>query len=163
MSVNFEMSFWCFQIGCGSSLFYGFSKSADAHITRSLKISRCKRWCPKDLRVHAPAAPVLTHSLRKKQSTQIMTGLIFGQNFDCVSGEISAAFPFLCLQRRRMGLNFSFEGFFTLLNTLALAARVVVVLEQCPFIADFFALAAFQVHQKKIFSSDLSLVKNIHV
>ena len=92
-----------------------------------------------------------------------MTGLIFGQNFDCVSGEISAAFPFLCLQRRRMGLNFSFEGFFTLLNTLALAARVVVVLEQCPFIADFFALAAFQVHQKKIFSSDLSLVKNIHV
>ena len=50
-----------------------------------------------------------------------MTGLIFGQNFDCVSGEISAAFPFLCLQRRRMGLNFSFEGFFTLLNTLALA------------------------------------------
>ena len=98
-----------------------------------------------------------------KDSEKNMTGLIFGQNFDCVSGEISAAFPFLCLQRRRMGLNFSFEGFFTLLNTLALAARVVVVLEQCPFIADFFALAAFQVHQKKIFSSDLSLVKNIHV
>ena len=105
----------------------------------------------------------IKESVSKELSVKIMTWLIFGQNFDCVSGEISAAFPFLCLQRRRMGLNFSFEGFFTLLNTLALAARVVVVLEQCPFIADFFALAAFQVHQKKILPSDLSLVKNIHV
>ena len=31
-----------------------------AHSTRSLKNSGCKRWCPKDLRVRAPA---LTHSL----------------------------------------------------------------------------------------------------
>ena len=31
--------------------------------TRSLKISRCKGWCPKDLWVRAPAAPALTHSL----------------------------------------------------------------------------------------------------
>ena len=38
-------------------------KTAGAHSTTSLKISGCKRWCPKDLRVHAPAAPVLTHSL----------------------------------------------------------------------------------------------------
>ena len=41
------------------------SKSAGAHSTRSLKISGCKRWYPKDLRVRAPAAPALTHSLRK--------------------------------------------------------------------------------------------------
>ena len=27
------------------------------------KFCGCKRWCPKDLRVRAPAAPVLTHSL----------------------------------------------------------------------------------------------------
>ena len=33
------------------------------HSTRSLKISGCNRWCPKDLRVRAPAAPMLTHSL----------------------------------------------------------------------------------------------------
>ena len=39
------------------------SQSAGAHSTKSLKINGCKRWCPKDLRVHAPAAPVLTHSL----------------------------------------------------------------------------------------------------
>ena len=37
--------------------------SAGAHSTKSLKISGCKRWCPIDLRVRAPAAPVLTHSL----------------------------------------------------------------------------------------------------
>ena len=41
-------------------------KSAGAHSTRSLKIiSGCKRWCPKDLRVRAPAAPVIMHSLDK--------------------------------------------------------------------------------------------------
>ena len=28
------------------------------------KISGCKSWCPKDLRVRAPTAPVLTNSLR---------------------------------------------------------------------------------------------------
>jgi hypothetical protein len=39
------------------------SKSAGAHGTRSLKISGCKRLCPKDLQVRAPAAPVPTHSL----------------------------------------------------------------------------------------------------
>ena len=32
-------------------------------LNRSLKISGCKMWCPKDLRVRAPAAPMLTHSL----------------------------------------------------------------------------------------------------
>ena len=52
---------------CGCSLFHKrelwASKSAGAHSTKSLKISGCKRWCPKDLRVRAPAAPVLTHSL----------------------------------------------------------------------------------------------------
>ena len=52
---------------CGCSLFYKrelwASKSAGAHSTKSLKISGCKRWCPKDLRVRAPAAPALTHSL----------------------------------------------------------------------------------------------------
>ena len=53
---------------CGCSPFYKrglwASKSAGAHSTKSLKISGCKRWCPKDLRVRASAAPVLTHSLR---------------------------------------------------------------------------------------------------
>ena len=52
---------------CGCSLFYKkelwASKSAGAHSTKSLKISGCKRWCLKDLRVCAPAAPMLTHSL----------------------------------------------------------------------------------------------------
>ena len=52
---------------CGCSLFYKrelwASKSAGAHSTKSLKISGCKRWYPKDLRVPAPAAPALTHSL----------------------------------------------------------------------------------------------------
>ena len=49
---------------CRCSLFYKrASKSAGAHSTRSLKIRRCKRWCPKDLRIRPPAAPVLTHSL----------------------------------------------------------------------------------------------------
>ena len=52
---------------CGCSMFYKkefwASKSAGAHSTKSLKISGCKRWCPKDLRVRATAAPVLTHSL----------------------------------------------------------------------------------------------------
>ena len=38
-------------------------KTVGAHSTRSLKISGCKRRCPKDLRVHAPTAPVLTLSL----------------------------------------------------------------------------------------------------
>ena len=49
--------------GWGCSLFSGFTQSAGAHSTRSLKISGCKRRCPKDLRVRAPTAPVLTHSL----------------------------------------------------------------------------------------------------
>ena len=37
------------------------SKSAGAHSTRNLKISGCRRWCPKHLRVPAPR---LTHSLK---------------------------------------------------------------------------------------------------
>jgi hypothetical protein len=49
---------------CGCSLLYKrdlwASKSAGAHSTKSLKISGCKRWCPKNLRVHAP---VLMYSL----------------------------------------------------------------------------------------------------
>ena len=52
---------------CGCSLFYKrelwASKSAGAHSTKSRKISGCKRWCPRDLQVCAPAAPVLTHAL----------------------------------------------------------------------------------------------------
>ena len=52
---------------CGCSLFYKrelwASKSVGAHSTKSLKISGCKRWYPKDLQVRAPAAPLLTHSL----------------------------------------------------------------------------------------------------
>ena len=40
-------------------------KTAGAHSTRNHKISGCKRWCPKDLRVRTPATPVLTHSLHK--------------------------------------------------------------------------------------------------
>ena len=40
--------------------------------SRGLKISGWKRWCPKDL-VRAPAAPVLTHSLRhEKPPTEIV-------------------------------------------------------------------------------------------
>ena len=39
-------------------------KSADAHSTKSLKIVRCKRWCPKDLRVRAPSATVPMHFLQ---------------------------------------------------------------------------------------------------
>ena len=57
---------------CGCSLFYKrelwASKSEGAHSTKSLKISGCKRWCPKDLRVHAP---VLTHSLHYYLPTRI--------------------------------------------------------------------------------------------
>ena len=56
---------------CGCSLFYKrelwASKSAGAHSTKSFKISGWKRWYPKDLRVRAPAAPVLTHSLLLSQ------------------------------------------------------------------------------------------------
>ena len=52
---------------CGCSLLYKrelwASKGARAHSTKSLKISGCKRWCPKDLWVPAPTTPVLTHSL----------------------------------------------------------------------------------------------------
>ena len=48
---------------CGCSLFYKRELWAGAHSTKSLKICGCKKWCPKDLRVHAPAAPALTHSL----------------------------------------------------------------------------------------------------
>ena len=42
---------------CRCSLFYKrelwASKSAGAHSTKSLKISGCKRWCPKDMMVHS--------------------------------------------------------------------------------------------------------------
>ena len=52
---------------CGCSLFYRrefwTSKSAGFNSSKSVKICGCKRCCPKDLRVCAPTAPVLTHSL----------------------------------------------------------------------------------------------------
>ena len=57
------MRYECGSPGKGASWRAQVSKSAGAHSTRSLKISGCKRWCPKDLRVRAPAAPLLTHSL----------------------------------------------------------------------------------------------------
>ena len=54
---------------CGCSLFYRrelyASKSASFNWTKSLEICGCKRWCPKDLRFCAPAAPALTHSLKQ--------------------------------------------------------------------------------------------------
>ena len=34
-----------------------------------LKICGCKRWCPKDLRVFVPAAPVLMHERGRSQTT----------------------------------------------------------------------------------------------
>ena len=51
------------------------SKSVGAHSTRSLKISGCKRWCPKDLRVRAPAAPVLMHSLPLQMFSKVLMHL----------------------------------------------------------------------------------------
>ena len=61
--INWPLGIWI----CGGSPFYKrdlwASKSVGAHSTKSLKISGCNRWCPKDLRVCAPAALVLTHSL----------------------------------------------------------------------------------------------------
>ena len=60
---------------CGCSLLYKrelwASKSAGAHSDKSLKISRCKRWCPEKLRVRAPAAPGLTHSLWMNGSPKV--------------------------------------------------------------------------------------------
>ena len=54
---------------CGCILFYSrdlwASKSAGFNSTKSPRICGCKRGCPKDLRVCAPAACVLTHSLRE--------------------------------------------------------------------------------------------------
>ena len=53
---------------CGRSLFYRrellASKSMGATSSTSLKICGCKRQCPKDLWVCAPAAPMLTNSLK---------------------------------------------------------------------------------------------------
>ena len=64
---NFEVALNSGIWICGCSLFHKrelwASKSAGAHSIKSLKISGCKRWCHKDLRVRAPAAPVLTQSL----------------------------------------------------------------------------------------------------
>ena len=61
LSTGHALGIWI----CVCSLFYKrelwTSKSAGANSAKSLKICRCKRWCPKGLR--APAAPVLTHSL----------------------------------------------------------------------------------------------------
>ena len=63
MSGN-ALGFWI--CGCRCILESSGSQNSgctNAHSTRSLKIGGCKRWCPKDQRVRAPAAPVLTHSL----------------------------------------------------------------------------------------------------
>ena len=48
---------------CGCRRELWASKSAGFNSTKILKICRCKRWCPKDLCVCAPAAPMLRHSL----------------------------------------------------------------------------------------------------
>ena len=65
---------------CGCSLFYKrelwASKSAGAHSTKGFKISWCKRWCSKDLRVRAPAAPVLTHSLQPQRCMNLAINVI---------------------------------------------------------------------------------------
>ena len=61
------------SLGAGASWRALGLKTAGAHSIRSLKISGCKRWCPKDLWVCAPAAPVLTHSLTDKHSFHFST------------------------------------------------------------------------------------------
>ena len=49
---------------CGCSLFYRRElSSGPPNLQVSMVLKACKRWCPKDLRLHAPAAPVLMHSL----------------------------------------------------------------------------------------------------
>ena len=53
-SVLYKREFWA-------------SKSAGFNSTKILEICGCKRQCPKDLRVHAPTAPVLTHSMSTEQ------------------------------------------------------------------------------------------------
>ena len=45
-------------------------KTAGAYSTTRLKISGCKRWCPKDLQVRESAAPALKHSLYRMFFTQ---------------------------------------------------------------------------------------------
>ena len=81
---------------CGCSLFYRrdlwASKFAGFNSTKSLKICGCKRWCPKDLRVCAPAEPMLKHSLvcslelNSKSKTQIL---------NCINKTILWQGPFL--------------------------------------------------------------------
>ena len=56
--------------GCRCILERSWSQNSGCASTRSLKISGCKRWCHKDLRVLAPAAPALTHSLVHTVSSQ---------------------------------------------------------------------------------------------
>ena len=48
---------------------------------KSLKIRGCKRWCPKDLRVRAPAAPVLTHFLSDAEIVQIIYEVALAHDF----------------------------------------------------------------------------------
>ena len=52
------------------------SKSAGFNSTKSLKICRCKRWCPKDLQAHAS---VLTHSLNGERN--IYKNILFSADF----------------------------------------------------------------------------------
>ena len=61
---------------CGCSLFYRrelwASKFVSFNSTKSLKIFGCKRWSPKDLRVSAGTATVLTHSLGPSITCQLL-------------------------------------------------------------------------------------------
>ena len=61
--------------------------------TKSLKICGCKRWCPKDQRVCAPAAPMLMHSLigTRHQRSQIL--YLKSSKRNKISDGLSAAHP----------------------------------------------------------------------
>ena len=68
-SNSLELTYTGHALGiwiCRCSLFYRkelwVSKSEDFNSAKSLKIWGCKSWCPKDLQICAPAAPVLMHS-----------------------------------------------------------------------------------------------------
>ena len=81
---------------CGCSLFYRrelwASKSAGAHSNKSLKISGCKMWCLKDLRVHATAAPLLTCSLALLFDYCVLLVVLFSNLFDLCAQESLVVF-----------------------------------------------------------------------
>ena len=78
---------------CPCSLFYRrevwVSKSASSNITKSIKICGCKRECPKDLWVCAPAAPTLAHSLVSSNVDQINDIVASNNALQCTSSKIS--------------------------------------------------------------------------